>query len=357
MLKLNGTDVGRLTDACRSLAKRWRAMREERDEWQRNACTVLSTAKDLGKRVSELEAAINGFANRAGMFKRKTLPGAMWMSAAAAAFLDLLDSNPDAENYLDARFDAADGRAVVVNVRRFEGKTPGALVEEARTELAARTAERDALAGELEQAAALLEQAAAEKADSARAVALARLELVDKLRTARQSAPSVTCQRSGLQNCHFCDSIDCGDNTSPAAERVRGLVARLDTIQAQAAAAERESVCTSEAGEVVVAELEQVTTQRDTALSSLAASQRQLTTLAGLLAETEERRAEAAARAASGSPETHAQIAALTALVATPNAVSLAAFVAAFDRWSQSSELCGGPLYDAMLAAREEVAP
>ena len=49
----------------------------------------------------------------------------------------------------------------------------------------------------------------------------AKQEIVDDLFL----APSEICKKYNIQNCHFCDDIDCGDNTSEARKIIDDFIA------------------------------------------------------------------------------------------------------------------------------------
>lgn len=43
-------------------------------------------------------------------------------------------------------------------------------------------------------------------------------------------APSEICKKYNIQNCHFCDDIDCGDNTSKAKKMIASFEAVIKGI-------------------------------------------------------------------------------------------------------------------------------
>lgn len=44
-------------------------------------------------------------------------------------------------------------------------------------------------------------------------------------------SPQERCRRTRLQNCHFCDSVDCCDNSSPLKKQVKALRRKVEELR------------------------------------------------------------------------------------------------------------------------------
>lgn len=63
-----------------------------------------------------------------------------------------------------------------------------------------------------------------------------RDERIKWLEAAYGSSPSEVCRTHHVQNCHYCDDLGCGDNTSEAARRIAALEARIKELESGLAA-------------------------------------------------------------------------------------------------------------------------